>query len=83
MAHIDTNASHHEPDGTVLYWACDWQMSRPVDVGEIVFMFDTGDGEEAPFGSWARVIRVGRTIDLLPIGDKWCYILNPSGGCTE
>lgn len=61
-AWIDSNATHRDEDGHDCPWTITEHVSRPVAVGELVLLVDTGDGEEFPFATWGRVTEVGRRI---------------------
>ncbi len=77
--HVDTNCGESDAEGGFIYYTSARHASRPVEVGELVWMFDTGDGVDAPFASWARVTAAnGRSIDLKPVGNArsngFCYV---------
>lgn len=71
-AWVDTNSP-------APYFIPTWSLSRPVAEGEIVFLFDTGDGEGHPFGTWGRVTRQDEKGNsyVETIGDRWCYVPFP------
>ncbi len=73
-AWVDTNGMHS--DGTIFFS----KPSRPIEVGELIWLYDTGDGEDAPFATWARVERVqGRGYLAAVVGDRWCYAERGNG----
>jgi hypothetical protein len=52
VGHMDTN-SLDSRDSTIF---C--TVAEPVEVGDLVLLVDTGDGDDSPFATWGRVLQV-------------------------
>lgn len=67
-ADIDFNSTYRDSDDMCVSWTLPKYVSRVVDMGELVLLVDTQDGEEAPFVTWGRVVGVREIVRFRHVG---------------